>query len=336
MKQSNEFKDNHNNKQKNKFLKYEEFNKLNDQDFVYISTSFLYYILGYYELINKATKEINDIIANTFKSNKSDKRYIDDPRYSKILVKDARILLKKIPETSIRKSAFLKIKPMNDKITSNEAYQLLIKDTIKDKNDFFKEENKWILHSLYVGSAARRIATKLELDGDYAASLGYIHDIGRKFSHDNHLIEGYKYLTDKGFHNEARICLTHSFIDNDINLTAGGGPKSKETYDFINSFLEKSPKNIYDNIIQLCDLFCLETGFTTIEKRILDITKRKGIYDNSYNHFMKTIELKERIEEMMECNLYDLFPEIKKEDLDNIESDYLELINLLKPKKLSL
>ena len=86
--------------------------------------------------------------------------------------------------------------------------------------------------------------------------------------------------------------------------------------------------NIYDNIIQLCDLFCLESGFTTFEKRILDITERKGLYPNSSNHFKSIMTLKDKIESMMNCKLYDLFPEISKNDLDNQVGDKEKLLSM--------
>ena len=37
----------------------------------------------------------------------------------------------------------------------------------------------------------------------------------------------------------------------------------------------------------------------------------------------------ERLEKMMECNLYDLFPEIKEEDIITKETDYQELLDLV-------
>ena len=147
-------------------------------------------------------------------------------------------------------------------------------------------------------------------------------------------MEGYNYLNNLGYKNVSKICITHNFIDNDINLTACYGPKEINTYDFIDTFLTKHPVTIYDNIVQLADLFCLETGFTTIEKRLLDITNRKGVTDNSLNHFKSVISLKDRLEEKMNCQLYDLFPEIKKEDLANKDTDYQELMILFNQKKL--
>lgn len=216
-----------------------------------------------------------------------------------------------------------------ERLKASQAYELLIEDVIYSKDDLKKPENKWILHCVFTAIASKRIAEKLGLDANRAMAMGYLHDIGRKISHPNHAIEGYKYMVNKGHKEDAAICLTHSFIDNDITMTAGGGPDTPEKYEYINNFLQQTPCTIYDNIVQMSDLFCSETGFTTMENRLLDITKRKGIYPNSLAHFNKAIELKERLERQMGCGLYDLFPEIKPEEKAKIESNRNELLTLL-------
>ena len=219
-----------------------------------------------------------------------------------------------------------------EKITSAQAYALLVDGVIENENDLKKSANKWILHCIYTAIAAKRIAERLHLDSDYAMALGYVHDIGRKIDHFNHPLEGYKYLMERGYEDLAGICLTHSFIDNDITMTAGGGPDG-EKYTKINAFLKDHSPTIYDNIVQMCDLFCLETGFTTVERRLLDITKRKGVFPNSLDHYHKTIELKKRLENEMGCDLYELFPEISKEDLENVITDRQELLKMISGSK---
>ncbi len=216
---------------------------------------------------------------------------------------------------------------------NSELALTILLQNIKNIKELNNEENKWILHSIYVGIASRRIAQELKLDEDYALTIGYMHDIGRIINHQNHPIEGFLYLNNLGYPDIARYSLTHSFIDNVITNTAGGGPKDIKSFNFINNYLHSIKLNIYDNIIQLCDLFCLESGFTTIEKRMLDITKRKGVYDNSYEHYLKVIELKESMELKMGINLYALFPEIKEEDINNIQNDYNELLELIQKNK---
>ena len=220
------------------------------------------------------------------------------------------------------------------KLSAKGALDLLFKSVIHNCADLEKFENRWVKHCIYVGAGAGRIATKLGIDSDYAQALGYVHDIGRKISHPNHTIAGYKYMINEGYPEEARSCLTHSFIDNNIYYTAGGIPQGQDRFDYMNSFLQSTELTIYDNIVQMCDLFCLETGFTTIERRLLDITERKGVFDNSQLHLEKTMELKRRLEDMMGCSLYELFPEIDSDALSHTEDDHNKLIDLLNPSLL--
>lgn len=215
-----------------------------------------------------------------------------------------------------------------NKLTVDKALSLLLKDVIYKKEDLEESKNRWVKHCIYVGIAAGRIAERIGLDSDLAVALGYIHDIGRKISHANHTIAGFEYMIGEGYEEEARICLTHSFIDNNIYYTAGGVPEPKDRYDYMNNYLINTSATLYDNIIQMCDLFCLETGFTTIEKRMLDISRRKGIYSNSRDHFDKVMELKSRLESIMGCSLYDLFPEISLEDKDNIDKDHEAIMKI--------
>ena len=221
-------------------------------------------------------------------------------------------------------------------LSAKEALDLLFKSVIHNSADLEKNENRWVKHCIYVGVGAGRIASKLGLDSDYAQALGYIHDIGRKISHPNHTIAGYKYMISEGYPDEARSCLTHSFIDNNIYYTAGGLPQGQDRFDYMNSFLQNTELTIYDNIVQLCDLFCLETGFTTIERRLLDITIRKGVFDNSELHLEKTMELKSRLEEMMGCSLYELFPEIDLGALAVADEEHSRLVDLLNPQLLDI
>ena len=214
---------------------------------------------------------------------------------------------------------------------SDKALDILLQN-VTGVNDLANPNNRWILHCIYVGLAAKRIAHELNLDEDFALTIGLLHDIGRIIDHRNHPIEGYKYLCGLGYPEIARYCLTHSFVNNVIPNTIGGVP-DKKSYELIDNYLKNIDLNIYDNIVQLCDLFCKETGFTTFESRILDITKRKGVYENSARQFASIMELKERIEKMMGKDIYSLFPEIKKEDLDSREEDKELLLEMFKNSK---
>ena len=82
----------------------------------------------------------------------------------------------------------------------------------------------------------------------------------------------------------ANVCLTHSYLNNDINCVAGGIPNvNSKKYEFKKEFMESHKYTIYEKIINLCDLICKQNEMT-IEKRLIDLISRYGSYENTqYN-----------------------------------------------------
>ena len=194
-------------------------------------------------------------------------------------------------------------------INSKKAYEILM----NGKN--INPTGSWVEHSIRVGQAAERIAIKIGIDSDKAAAMGYLHDIGKIYGepYSQHVVKGYEYLKSMGISDEyANICLTHSYLNNDINCTAGGIPdKDSYKYQFRKDFIENHQYNIYDKIIECCDLFCT-AQFMTMDERLIEIMLRKGAHDNTVYHITYAQKLKKELEEKMGCNLYSLFPEIIK------------------------
>ena len=170
-------------------------------------------------------------------------------------------------------------------------------------------DDHWINHSICVGDSAGKIAEKLNLDVDYAKTIGYIHDIGKSVGEfREHVMNGYNYLKELGYDDEyANICLTHSYLNNDVYCTAGGIPRD---IPFRTEFIKKHEYTIYEKIINLCDLMCTDVNMT-VDKRIIDIMSRRGAYENSQYHIKETYKLKQYIDEQLGFNVYDLFPSIK-------------------------
>lgn len=171
-------------------------------------------------------------------------------------------------------------------------------------------DDRWINHSICVGNTAGKIAEKLNLDVNYAKTLGYIHDIGRGIGDSkDHVMNGYYYLKELGCDDEyANICLTHSYLNNDIYCTAGGIPTD---IPFRTEFIKKHEYTIYEKIINLCDLMCTDT-IMTVDKRLIDLIIRKGAHENTQYHIKETYKLKQYIDKQLGFNLYDLFPSIKE------------------------
>lgn len=189
------------------------------------------------------------------------------------------------------------------KLTVEKAREML-EEARKETSD-----DHWINHSICVGDSAGKIAEKLNLDVDYAKTLGYIHDIGKAVGEcKNHVINGYNYLKELGYDDEyANVCLTHSYLNNDVNCTAGGIPRN---IPFRTEFIKNHEYTIYEKIINLCDLMCTDT-IMTVDKRLIDLITRKGVYENTQYHIKETYKLKQYIDEQLGFNLYDLFPSIK-------------------------
>ena len=199
------------------------------------------------------------------------------------------------------------------KLTSKEARKLLEIERKKTKDD------RWIEHSICVGDSAGRIAKALnengyDVDIDKAITLGYLHDIGKyNGESQGHVMRGYEYLKNKGYDEEyANICLTHSYLNNDILCTAGGVP-DKEKNPFLTDFIKNHEYTIEEKLINLCDLMCPQGNKVfTIDKRLIDIMIRRGAYSNTQYHIKETYKLKQYFDNLLEYNLYDLFPEIKE------------------------
>ena len=189
------------------------------------------------------------------------------------------------------------------KLTVEKARELLEEARIKASDD------RWIKHSICVGDSAGKIAEKLNLDVDYAKTLGYIHDIGRAIGDGkDHVINGYNYIKELGYDDEyANICLTHSYLNNDVYCTAGGIPRD---IPFRTEFIKNHEYTIYEKINNLCDLMCTDINMT-VDKRLIDIMSRRGAYENSQYHIKETYKLKQYIDEQLGFNVYDLFPSIK-------------------------
>ena len=199
------------------------------------------------------------------------------------------------------------------KITSKEAKQLI---------EFYRkktESDMWIDHCLCVGDSAGKIANALNekgynVDIDKVITLGYLHDIGKYNGESHgHVMRGYNYLKDKGYDEEyCDICLTHSYLNNDIICTAGGVPNPKDNL-FLTEFIKNHNYTIEEKIINICDLMCPQGGkIYTIDKRLIDIMIRRGTYSNTQYHIKETYKLKAYFDNLLGYNLYDLFPEIKE------------------------
>ena len=136
----------------------------------------------------------------------------------------------------------------------------------------------------------------------------------RKKSNDDRWIEHCLCVGDSAGRDDeyCNICLTHSYLNNDIVCTAGGVPNPNDNL-FLTDFIKNHEYTIEEKLINLCDLMCPQGNKVfTIDKRLIDIMIRRGAYSNTQYHIKETYKLKEYFDSLLGYNLYDLFPEIKE------------------------
>lgn len=166
----------------------------------------------------------------------------------------------------------------------------------------------WVSHSVYAAKAAKSIAKACGLNEEKAYLYGLMHDIGRYAGvHDfRHVIDGYKYLEALGYHDIKRACLTHSFVNQDVDDFTGVFDCTKDELEFVEDYLKNTSFDIYDRIVQICDYLALPTGFCILEKRMIDVALRKGVNDLTIIKWKSVFQIKDEIESMMPKPIYSI------------------------------
>lgn len=170
----------------------------------------------------------------------------------------------------------------------------------------------WVQHSRLAARAAEAIAAHHpELDPDRAYILGLLHDIGRREGVFNlrHTIDGYNFLKQQGYPDAARVCITHSFVLQDINLYVGENDCTPDERRFLIEYLANLEYNIYDRLIQLSDTLALPTGFCLVETRLVDVALRYGVNQLTIPRWRAFFQIKQQFEEAIGQSIYDVLPD---------------------------
>lgn len=176
-----------------------------------------------------------------------------------------------------------------------------------------RNPGRWGAHSRSVADNARLIAEKTDaLDPEKAWVMGLMHDIGRRFGITGmaHTLDGYDYLTDLGYPEIARVCLTHSFPVRDIKTFFGKVDVSPDRIRFLEQFLNSAEYDDYDRLIQLCDAISLPEGACIMEKRLMDVALRYGFPEGTLEKWTAFLNLKKYFDGMCGCCIYDLLPNV--------------------------
>ena len=197
--------------------------------------------------------------------------------------------------------------PQDNTIPSREMAEALITESAA------MNPGPWEQHSHRVAEAAQRIAAyHPNLDQERAYVLGLLHDIGRRFGVRGmqHTIDGYRFLSSLGYAHAARICLTHSYPDQQLVHGADPWDGSAEDLHVIEHFLFEIDYDDYDRLIQLCDSICLPHGFCLMEKRLVEVVFRYGVNEYTLPRWRGYMRVKEDIEAKIGRSIYTLLPGI--------------------------
>lgn len=162
----------------------------------------------------------------------------------------------------------------------------------------------WADHSRAVAMCAEKIAAACgDMDAEKAYVLGLLHDIGRKFGikHMGHIYDGYHYMTELGYDEAARICLSHSFSIQKLEDYIGKWDVTQEEQQELRALLAEMVYDNYDRLIQVCDSLA---GITVVdmEERMADVKRRYGSYPQ--DKWDRNLELKGYFEEKMGQDIY--------------------------------
>jgi hypothetical protein len=204
---------------------------------------------------------------------------------------------------------------MKTEIENEKVTQLMV-PTMDQTDAYLKEAEKmnpgsWIAHLRNAGQAAYQIASRIDgLDPQVAYALGSLHDIGRRSGKFDlfHILQGYHFMMHQGYPLVARICLTHSFVNQDIRRAENNWDGSPEELEWVAAYISKLEYNDYDRLIQLCDAVSVDTGYWLIEKRLLDVGIRRGVSEYSPQRWQKMLEIRDYFEKKLGCSVYSLLP----------------------------
>lgn len=174
-----------------------------------------------------------------------------------------------------------------------------------------RNDGPWINHSQLVACLAEKIALKAGMNSEKAYVSGLLHDIGRRKGcmEARHALEGYLYLSELGFTEGARICLTHTFQYQDVEAIYDTWDCSEEEKQFIENYLKNITYDDYDKLIQLCDALSLADGYCYAEKKMVNSVMKFGFKETTLQKWEAILALKKYFDEKIQGDVYDLFAE---------------------------
>ena len=185
-------------------------------------------------------------------------------------------------------SSYILLKDMNELRKNNEATEELIEETIEIKEASKEKYIDWN----YLKSINEDIIAWIEIEG---TNINY--PIIK--NENNYYL---KHSFDKKYNSNGAIFTTNIFpFKDDETIVYGHNMKNGSMFSNLGKYLNKEFLDLHSKY-----------KIYTVDKRIMDLLLRHGVYKNTYYHIKEVYKLKEYFDNLLGYNLYDLFPEIKE------------------------
>ena len=117
-------------------------------------------------------------------------------------------------------------------------------------------------------------------------------------------------MKDKNFEINAKICLTHSFPNKDMQSIFGEIDCTEQEIRKMEMEIHNYEYDDYDKLIQLCDSICMAEGVCLLEVRLIDVARRYNICNQGIlNKWNAYFEIKKYFDDRCGINIYELFYE---------------------------
>ncbi len=170
----------------------------------------------------------------------------------------------------------------------------------------------WRGHCNRTAEAAEIIAARLDgMDPEQAFVCGLLHDIGKCVdpAPKRHSIAGYRYLNDLGYTDCARTALTHDFPVIHADSWRREGLLTDAEIAFVVPILNDLRFDLYDWLIQVCDVISLPDGWVLMEKRMLRAAMRYGCLSESLSDIIRASDENIRtLNSRLGRSIYSLLP----------------------------
>ena len=165
-------------------------------------------------------------------------------------------------------------------------------------------------HSVFTAHLAKVIAQNARLDATKAFLFGIMHDVGKFFVDKTgkykHPRIGYELLKAE-YHDIAKICLTHPFVDfKSARYVLIYCRDDQTEANKLSKLLAQTELDDYVELIQICDKLSSATGYVKLETKFAWYKEKQKIDEECFNSNLEKLNaIKNKFESRIGKSIYD-------------------------------